>query len=218
MKSTSVYNLSEPVEVGNEIFRAPDILGSDSFINNIYSNIQVDTDAWIETACFVAIESVKNSGGPFGALILQVDDISDTVLRYWTSGNQVTKANDPTAHAEIMAIRSACASLGVFNLGVIRKDESRLPQPGETSHCIIYSSCEPCPMCYSAIYWARIPALYFAATRFDASEPGIGFSDKEIYDDLQVPYSERKIKVFQSLTSQANDAFELWRKMDKTEY
>ena len=146
-------------------------------VNGIYSGIEVEGDRWMQLACLAARESVEEKGGPFAALILQIDNCTDQILRYWINHNQVTSALDPTAHAEIMAIRSACASLGVFDLGSIRKDESKLTQPGDLSHCVIYSSAEPCPMCYAAICWANIPMLLFAATRFDAATQGVDFSD-----------------------------------------
>jgi guanine deaminase len=139
-------------------------------------------------------------------------------LRYWKDHNQVTSTNDPTAHAEIAAVRSACNSLGVFDLGRIAKEKSKLPQPGKWSYCVIYSSVEPCPMCYSAIYWARIPMLFFAATRFDCSVKGVSFSDEEIYDELSKPYSERALKVFQCTTDNSLDAFNLWKRSPKTPY
>jgi len=156
-------------------------------VNGIYSGIEVEGDRWMQLACLAARESVEEKGGPFAALILQIDDSSDQILRYWINHNQVTSALDPTAHAEIMAIRSACASLGVFDLGSIRKDESKLTQPGDLSHCVIYSSAEPCPMCYAAICWANIPMLLFAATRFDAATQGVDFSDEAIYEELSRP-------------------------------
>lgn len=183
-----------------------------------YEGIEVNSNKWIELACEIAFDSVKNEGGPFGAVLLQIDDETDKVIRYWKSSNKVTQLSDPTAHAEVIAIRSACSSLGVFNLGLIEKDESKLPQVGDSSHCEIYSSCEPCPMCYAAIHWAGIPNLYFAATRFDAEAPGLNFSDAEIYADLEKPYKSRKIKACQCSTSNSLDAFNLWKNIEKTEY
>lgn len=185
---------------------------------DIYNKIEIKSNKWIELACDTATHSVKNGGGPFGAVIVQIDDETNEVLRYWKTSNQVTKSNDPTAHAEVMAIRSACSSLGVFNLGRIEKKDSELTQTGNTSHCEIFSSCEPCPMCYSAIHWARIPVLYFAATRFDAAQPGISFSDEEIYEELKVPYSSRKTKVYQCSTPNSLNAFNLWKNIEKEAY
>ncbi|MBN1117132.1 MAG: nucleoside deaminase [Bacteroidales bacterium] len=169
-------------------------------------------------ACDSATDSVKSRGGPFGAVLVQIDDKTGEVLRYWSTGNKVTLLKDPTAHAEILAIRSACKSLGTFKLSDINKRESKLPQKGNTSHCEIYSSCEPCPMCYSAIYWARIAVLYFAATRFDASSPGIDFSDKAIYEDLTKPYRDRKLIVKKCNSQNYNEAFILWQKTGHIEY
>jgi len=143
---------------------------------------------------------------------------TNQVIRYWKNHNQVTRINDPTAHAEVMTIRSACNSLGVFNLGEIKKEDSLLDQPGEISYCIIYSSAEPCPMCYSAICWANLQALLFAATRFDAAVQGVNFSDEEIYNELETPYPNRNLKVFQSTTRNSLDAFNLWKRSIKTNY
>ncbi|MFA7373969.1 MAG: nucleoside deaminase [Methanothrix soehngenii] len=187
-------------------------------VNGIYSGIEVEGDRWMQLACLAARESVEEKGGPFAALILQIDDSSDQILRYWINHNQVTSALDPTAHAEIMAIRSACASLGVFDLGSIRKDESKLPQPGDLSHCVIYSSAEPCPMCYAAICWANIPMLLFDATRFDAAAQGVDFSDEAIYEELSRPYSERFVRVYQCTVDNSLDSFNLWKVSRKVQY
>lgn len=187
-------------------------------IQGIYNGIEVAGDGWMSLACEVARQSVGKKGGPFGAVVLQIDDASNAILRYWTNYNQVTLTNDPTAHAEVLAIRSACAQLGVFNLGSIKKKESLLPQPGETSHCVIFSSAEPCPMCYAAICWANLPMLFFAATRFDAAVEGVDFSDEAIYQEMAKPYSERKIKVYQCAAGNSLDAFNLWKRSEKTPY
>ena len=184
----------------------------------IYKGIEVVGDTWMEMACDAAKNSIAESGGPFGAVIVQVDDASNAIIRYWMNHNQVTLINDPTAHAEVMTIRSACASLGVFNLGCIQKEESLLSQPGATSHCVIYSSAEPCPMCYSAICWANIPLLLFAATRFDAAVQGVNFSDEAIYEELAKSYSERNRKVYQCTVGNSLDAFNLWKRSETTHY
>jgi guanine deaminase len=213
--------LSDPIDVGNEIFKAPVPLDSrfqDEIVPIEYQSVLAKTDKWMEIACGSAVKSVGQGGGPFGALLLQIETESGKILRYWEASNKVTLSNDPTAHAEVLAIRSACHSLGIFNLGRIRKSESKLKQHEEFSHCVIYSSCEPCPMCFSAISWARIPALYFAATRYDAAQPDIGFSDKEIYEELSHPYEERKINVCKCQASNALLAFEYWKKTDHTDY
>lgn len=188
-------------------------------VNSIYTGIECDSDRWMEMACQEALESVENDGGgPFGAVVLQIDAETNQIIRYWKNHNQVTSTNDPTAHAEVMTIRSVCRSLGVFNLGEIKKNDSQLPQPGELSYCVIYSSAEPCPMCYSAICWANMQALLFAATRFDAAVQGVDFSDEEIYNELANTYPNRKLKVIQSTTGNSLSAFNLWKRSEKTKY
>lgn len=184
----------------------------------LYAHIEAQGNHWMHLACEKAYQSVKSGGGPFGAIVVQVDDETNEVLRYWETSNRVTETNDPTAHAEVLAIRSACAELGTHNLGKISKQESKMSQKGAYSHCEIYSSCEPCPMCYSAIYWARIEHLYFAATRFDAEAPGVGFSDQAIYHDLSKSYDKRDVQVCQCSTDNSLDAFNLWKNVDKEEY
>lgn len=140
-------------------------------------------------------ENVRNGGGPFGAVIVKEDKIIARGV------NRVTANNDPTAHAEVMAIRDACKLLKTFNL----------------NHCEIYSSCEPCPMCLSAIYWAKISKLYFANTKIDADK--IGFSDKFIYDEFNLDISERSLPSETILRDEALHAFEMWEKSsDKIEY
>jgi tRNA(Arg) A34 adenosine deaminase TadA len=186
--------------------------------DNIYKEIEIEGDEWMERTCELAKVSVENKGGPFGAIILQIDDETNEILRFWESNNQVTTLNDPSAHAEMMAIRSACHSLGVFNLGEIKKEDSLLPQKGRTSSCVLYSSTEPCPMCYSALCWARIPTLLFATTRFDAAVEGVAFSDEEIYEELKKSYAKRKMKVSQCLVNNSLDAFNLWKRMEKKGY
>lgn len=187
-------------------------------VQDIYTGIEVEGDDWMRMACDAAKDSIGQQGGPFGALILQIDDSTNQILRYWVNHNQVTSANDPTAHAEVMTIRSACASLGVFNLGCIEKDDSKLPQPGDVSHCVIYSSAEPCPMCYSAICWANLSMLLFAATRFDAAVQGVNFSDEAIHDELSKPYSGRAITIYQCTVDNSLDAFNIWKHTAKTPY
>ncbi|WP_083963848.1 nucleoside deaminase [Spirochaeta cellobiosiphila] len=186
--------------------------------NKLYKDIEHEGDRWARLACEVALESVKNSGGPFGAAILQVDEETNRIIRYWTNHNQVTRTYDPSAHAEVMTIRSACHSLGVFDLGHIDKKESQLEQPGALSYCVIYSSCEPCPMCYSAVSWARIPVLCFAATRFDAAVQGVNFSDEELYNELEQSYIERERTCCQCTTDNSLDAFNLWKRTAKVPY
>ena len=188
-------------------------------VQDVYHGIEKEGDEWMHLACAEALVSLKHGGGPFGAVILQIDDASKRIIRYWANHNQVTAINDPTAHAEVMTIRSACASLGVFNLGCIeKKNQPLLPQPGARSHCVIFSSAEPCPMCYAAICWANLKMLCFGATRFDAAVQGVNFSDEEIYEELSKPYSKRTLKVYQLTVGNSLDAFNQWKRSEKTPY
>lgn len=184
----------------------------------IYDGIEVKTNKWMNMACEEAVKSVVCGGGPFAGVIVQIDDETNQIIRYWISHNHVPQEKDPTAHAELSVVRNACRALGVVDLSRIRKADSRLPQPGPTSHCEIYSAAEPCPMCYSAIYWARIPAVYFAATRYDAAQQGVDFSDQPLYDDICKPYKERRIKVYQCTTDNSLDAFNRWKRSEKMPY
>lgn len=137
----------------------------------------------------------QNNGGPFGCVVVRDDEI---IGRGW---NQVLATNDPTAHAEVMAIRDACKRLGTFQL----------------HECEIYTSCEPCPMCLGAIYWARPQVIYFANTRNDAA--AIGFSDAFIYDELNYPIDRRAIKMIPLGRNDALKVFRQWQqKGDKTLY
>ena len=126
-------------------------------------------------------------GGPFGAVIAKNGKLIAK------SANMVTTTIDPTAHAEISAIRKACKKLNSFNL----------------SGCVIYTSCEPCPMCLGAIYWSRIEIIYYANTKKDAAN--IGFDDQFIYDEIDLPMEKRKLPVVQLLRDDAQLAFEQWR-------
>ena len=130
------------------------------------------------------------SGGPFGAVIIKDGRIIGE------GKNEVLDSNDPTAHAEIQAIRNACKHLNNFDL----------------SGCEIYTSCEPCPMCLSAIYWARIDTIFYANTKKDASE--IGFDDAFIYKELSLPENQRKIKMQQHNTEEAKKVFVDWLKLE----
>ncbi len=177
----------------------------------LYQGIQAEPNKWIVMACEEAKRSVEEGGGPFGAVLLQIGDETGMVIRLWKDYNRVTEYIDPTAHAEVMVIRAACRELGTYDLGSIGGDE-------ETSHCELYSSCEPCPMCYSAIVWARIPVLVFSATRADASDPEVGFSDEEIYSELKKDYKIRSIRVYQTTCGNTMEAFELWKKSENTRY
>jgi len=143
----------------------------------------------------LSIKNIDNGGGPFGAVI-----VKDGVV-VAASGNSVTNDNDPTAHAEVNTIRAAAKKLGTFDL----------------SGCEIYSSCEPCPMCLGAIYWARIDNLYFANTKKDADD--IGFSDKFIYEELEKHYTQRNLKTETMMREEALEAFKKWKNSEsKTEY
>lgn len=145
----------------------------------------------IELSC----ESVKRGGGPFGAVIVRDGEIVAE------GSNSVTLRNDPTAHAEVSAIRAACERQGRFKL----------------EDCEIYTSCEPCPMCLSAIYWAGIRKIYFANNRGDAAE--IGFDDSFIYDQIPLAPDQRTIPSVEMMRSEALSAFRLWQeKEDKVEY
>ena len=143
----------------------------------------------------LSIESVNTGGGPFGSVIVKDEKIIAE------GSNKVTSTNDPTAHGEIVAIRKACKSLNNFNL----------------SGCELYSTCEPCPMCLSAIYWAHIDKVYYANTRDDAKK--IDFDDSLIYSELLKNVKIRKIPMAQMMREEASKAFELWnKKTDKVKY
>ncbi len=136
-----------------------------------------------------------NAGGPFGAVVVKNGEI---IAEGW---NQVTSKNDPTAHAEVMAIRKACESLNSFQL----------------EGCTVYTSCEPCPMCLGAIYWARPEKMFFACTREDAAK--IGFDDKFIYEEIGNSVENRKIKTVNFMREEGLTVFENWEvKFDKLEY
>lgn len=137
----------------------------------------------------------QNEGGPFGAVVIKDGKIVGR------GNNKVTSSNDPTAHAEVMAIRDACKNLNTFQL----------------DGCILYTSCEPCPMCLGAIYWARPDKVFYANTREDAA--AIGFDDDFIYNEINVSMDERKIPFEQIARDEALRVFELWQsKSDKTAY
>jgi guanine deaminase len=136
-----------------------------------------------------------NAGGPFGAVIVR----NDTLLA--EGWNQVTSAADPTAHAEVVAIRAACRTLGSFSL----------------AGCVLYTSCEPCPMCLAAAYWARVDRIVFAAGRADAA--AIGFDDAFIYEQIALPVEQRSLPMQQALRDDAVQVFRMWQqKADKTPY
>ena len=143
----------------------------------------------------LSIKSANDTGGPFGCVIVKDDKIIGE------GSNKVTFSKDPTAHAEIVAIRAACKKINTFNL----------------SGCDLYASCEPCPMCLSAIYWARVDNIYYANTRNDAKR--INFDDSLIYSEISKKNEDRKIPIKQMLRDEALKAFEIWdKKTDKIEY
>lgn len=151
--------------------------------------------SFISKAIDLATENVLAGGGPFGAIIVKNGEIVAEGV------NRVTLLNDPTAHAEVQAIRKACEVLGTFDL----------------SGCEIYTSCEPCPMCFSAIYWARIGSVYYAATHHDAEEAG--FADAHIYREVKLKPAERSIPFIRIDLSEKKIPFENWlKKEDKERY
>ncbi|MEO5376868.1 MAG: nucleoside deaminase [Magnetococcus sp. DMHC-6] len=192
---------------------------NDTHFDKIYHGIRTQSDKWIEMACEEAYQSVLQGGGPFGAVLLEIDNSSGQILRFWRDHNHVTQWNDPTAHAEIAVIRAACQELERFDLGKIHKKNQLKPKK-QTSHCILYSSAEPCPMCYGAIAWARIPVLIFAATRFDTASKGVNFSDAALYHEIALPPRKRhKLRTLRlAQTHNALDAFNLWKKSEKILY
>lgn len=188
-------------------------------VGTIYQGAQTKGDPWMKMASDEALKSVQNEGGPFGAVIVQIDDSSGKVIRYWVNHNHVTEWNDPTAHAEVSTIRAATKELGVLNLGHINKKDSKLAQPSEWSHCVIYSSAEPCPMCLSAIYWAGIKNLAFAATRYDAAAKGVDFGDQMIYEELARPYAKRQhMHAVHANIDNSLDAFNYYKRSNVLRY
>jgi guanine deaminase len=143
----------------------------------------------------MAVDNVRRGGGPFAALVVKDGIVISTGV------NQVTRSNDPTAHAEIVAIREACRVLGDYQL----------------AGCELYTSCEPCPMCLGAIYWARPARVFFVASHEDAA--AAGFDDSFIYRQIQIPFEERSIPMIHVEDEQAARPFQEWiNKVDKTEY
>ena len=152
-------------------------------------------ESFMREAIKLSAESVRSGGGPFGAVIVRNGEI---IAR---GENRVTVCNDPTAHAEVSAIREAAARMGTYDL----------------SGCEIYSSCEPCPMCLGAIYWARLDRLYYAGTRADAAN--VGFDDAHIYEELPLDPSQRELPTESLLREEAQRVFAAWaEKADKKEY
>jgi guanine deaminase len=149
--------------------------------------VQSETD-FMHLAIRLATENVTTgAGGPFGAVVVKNGEIVATGV------NTVTTQNDPTAHAEVNAIRQACKALGTFQL------------PG----CVLYTSCEPCPMCLGAVYWARLDSVIYGNTCHDAAE--IGFDDHFIYEELSVPTHQRKLSMVRMLSDHAIESFRAWQ-------
>ena len=143
----------------------------------------------------LSIKSAETTGGPFGCVIVKDNNIISE------GSNKVTSTNDPTAHGEIVAIREACVKLSTFNL----------------SGCELYSTCEPCPMCLSAIYWSHIDKIFYANTRDDAKN--IDFDDSFIYSEISKKIDDRKIQMIQLHRDEALKAFKIWdQKVDKIKY
>lgn len=155
----------------------------------------MDKEMYMEEAINLSVESVNTGGGPFGAVIVKDGEVIAK------ASNSVTLNNDPTAHAEVNAIRQACSKLNTFSL----------------AGCDLYTSCEPCPMCLSAAYWAGIDKIYFGNSREDAA--AIDFDDSFIYDQIPLDPKKRTIPAEQLLGDKAIIAFRLWEaKEDKIEY
>jgi guanine deaminase len=156
----------------------------------------MDRDKFIYKTIDLALENVKSGqGGPFGALVVKDGQIIATGV------NQVTLTFDPTAHAEVVAIRKACNAIGNFEL----------------TGCEIYCSCEPCPMCLGAIYWARPAKVFFAATASAAADAG--FDDSFIKDQIRLPYVQQQLPIAQIVHKESLVPFQAWKaKVDKIEY
>ena len=161
----------------------------------INSNFTPEDKKFMQLAIDLSIENVAAGGGPFGAVIVRNGEIIAT------GTNRVTDSCDPTAHAEVSAIRAACAKLGDFKL----------------TGCTIYSSSEPCPMCLSALYWAGVERIYYGNTKQDAKS--INFDDSFIYDQIALDYSERAIPCINIMREEALEGFKAWvEKVDKVLY
>lgn len=156
----------------------------------------MSAENFMRDAIRLSLDGVRSGrGGPFGCVVVRGGKVVGSGI------NQVTSTCDPTAHAEMVAIREACRALGTFQL----------------TDCTLYASCEPCPMCLSAIYWARIPTVYYGNTRQDAA--AVGFDDDFIYQQIPLPAAERRISMKVLLRDEAGGAFSEWaRKKDKVAY
>lgn len=150
---------------------------------------------FIEKAIQLALEGIASGGGPFGAVIV----LNDIIIG--EGNNCVVLHNDPTAHAEIMAIRTACKKLNTYDL----------------SGSVIYSTCEPCPMCLAAIWWSRINKIFYSNDRHDAKK--IGFDDEDIYNEVSLPLNKRKLQIEKITTINSKIPFKMWaNKEDKVSY
>ena len=159
------------------------------------TNYTEEDARFMEMAIKLSEENVDNGGGPFGAVIVRDGEVIST------GANRVVPNNDPTAHAEVTAIRNATAKLGTYDL----------------SGCEIFTSCEPCPMCLGAIYWAHIDKIYYGNDRKDAAQ--IGFDYYFIYSELSLEPNERKLPCEILMPQEAKNAFKMWTaKEDRTEY
>ena len=161
----------------------------------INTNFTSEDKKFMQLAIDLSIENVAQGGGPFGAVIVRNGEVIAT------GTNRVTESCDPTAHAEVSAIRAACAKLGDFKL----------------SGCTFYSSCEPCPMCLSALYWAGVERIFYGNTKQDAKS--INFDDSFIYDQLALDYTQRAIPCINIMREEALAGFKAWvEKVDKVLY
>lgn len=161
----------------------------------INTNFTPEDKKFMQLAIDLSIENVAQGGGPFGAVIVRNGEVIAT------GTNRVTESCDPTAHAEVSAIRAACAALGDFKL----------------TGCTVYSSCEPCPMCLSALYWAGVERIFYGNTKQDAAS--INFDDSFIYDQLAIDYTQRAIPCINIMREEALAGFKVWvEKVDKVLY
>ena len=158
--------------------------------------MSIASDPWLTEAIRLAVENVTTGrGGPFGAVIVRGEKLIASGV------NEVTRTHDPTAHAEVVAIRRACVALGDFKL----------------TGCTLYASCEPCPMCLAAIYWSRLDAVHFAATQQDAAAQG--FDDSFLYDEFRKPSPDRSLPMYRADHPEAALPFRQWAaSQSKTPY
>lgn len=172
------------------------VLPRNNFVDLFVRNIKTMNDEkYLREAIAMATANVTNGGGPFGALIVRNGEVIGRGVNY------VACDNDPTAHAEVMAIRDACKNIGDFRL----------------DGCVIYTSCEPCPMCLGAIYWGHLDRIVFAATKSDAAKAG--FDDSFIYDEFALTLERRSIPIQKLAIKEAAEPFQQWLKLEnKTEY